>query len=370
MTAPLRIGIDARAAAEVPGGRGRVVRELIAVLGRIDHPHEIVLYARERWDGAPDDERMRWSLRAQPDPVWHLRVAGAASRSCDVYYSTNSYLTAWFTLIPTVVLVCDMITYRPELLPQGRSRAIERATLPLAIRRAASFVAISQATADDLAERFPAARSRTSVVALAADARYAAAGAGPPPSADRLRRAGVEGPYVLGVGTLEPRKNLPRLIEAFATLPGDVRAGRTLVLVGAVGWDTDETLSSIARHADVVRAVGSVAEADLPALYRGADLVACPSLYEGFGLPVLEAMAAGTPVLTSDRSSLPEVAGDAAILVDPTDVASIRAGLARALGDEGLRAALSARGRERARDFSWERCARETLAVLEQAARR
>lgn len=368
MIAPLRIGIDARAAAEVRGGRGRVVRELVAMLAGIDHPHEIVLYARERWDGVQLDERVRWSLHPQPDPLWHLRVAGAASRGCDVFYSTNSYLTAWFLRIPSVVLVCDMITFHPELLPQRRARAIERATLPPAIRRARRFVAISQATADDLAARFPAARARTDVVALAADERYAVAGAGPAPPAELLRRVGIDGPYVLGVGTLEPRKNLPRLIEAFATLPEAVRAGRRLVLVGATGWNTDDTLASIAQHADVVRALGHVAEDDLPALYRGADLMACPSLYEGFGLPVLEAMAAGAPVLTSDRSSLPEVAGDAAVLVDPTDTAAIRAGLHRALGDERLRTRLAARGRERARDFSWERCARETIAVLERAA--
>jgi glycosyltransferase involved in cell wall biosynthesis len=370
VSAPLRIGIDARAAAEVPGGRGRVVRELIAELGRLDHEHEISLYARERWDGAPADPRLRWRLHPQPDPLWHLRVAGAASRSCDVYYSTNSYLTAWLLIIPSVVLVCDMVTYRPELLPQRRARIIEQATLPLAVRRARRLVAISQATADDLVARFPAAGPRTDVVLLAADERYAAAGDGPAPDAGFLRGAGIDGPYVLGVGTLEPRKNLPRLIEAFASLPQDLRAGRRLVLVGASGWDTDATTAAIARHGDVVRALGHVAEEDLPALYRGADVVACPSLYEGFGLPVLEAMAAGAPVLTSDRSSLPEVAGDAAVLVDPTDTAAIAAGLRRLLGDRALRERLAGLGRERARAFSWTRCARETLAVLERAARR
>ena len=370
MTTPLRIGIDARAAAEVRGGRGRVVRELVSMLGQIDHPHEIVLYARRRWDDAQVGERMRWRLHPQPDPLWHLRAAAAASRDCDIFYSTNSYLTAWFLRIPSVLLVCDMVTYRPELRPQRRARIIERATLPLAIRRARRCIAISQATADDLAARFPAAQPRTDVVWLAADRRYALAGAGPVPSATLLRRVGIDAPYVLGVGTLEPRKNLPRLIEAFVTLPESVRAGRHLVLVGARGWNTDETLTSIARHGDVVHALGHVAEDDLPAVYRGADLMACPSLYEGFGLPVLEAMAAGAPVLTSDRSSLPEVAGSAAILVDPTDTASIRAGLQRALGDERLRDRLAALGRERAEEFSWERCARETLAILERAARR
>jgi alpha-1,3-rhamnosyl/mannosyltransferase len=140
------------------------------------------------------------------------------------------------------------------------------------------------------------------------------------------------------------------------------------VLAGARGWQEDETFAAVRRHADRVRTLGYVEDADLQALYRCASVFAFPSLGEGFGLPVLEAMAAGTAVLTSDRSSLPEVGGDAARYVDPLDVEAIRAGLAALLRDPAERARLAARGRARAEEFSWARTARETLAVLEAAA--
>jgi glycosyltransferase involved in cell wall biosynthesis len=175
---------------------------------------------------------------------------------------------------------------------------------------------------------------------------------------------------VLGVGTLEPRKNLPRLVEAFAQLPAEVRGDRLLALVGALGWDTAETVYSLRRHSALVRPLGYVEDDRLRELYRGADLFAYPSLYEGFGLPVLEAMASGTPVLTSRSSSLPEVAGEAAIYVEPQEADSIADGLRQALTDPARRARLSESGIDRARRFSWERTAAETLSVLEELSER
>jgi alpha-1,3-rhamnosyl/mannosyltransferase len=169
------------------------------------------------------------------------------------------------------------------------------------------------------------------------------------------------------MATLEPRKNLPRLIEAFAGLPPELRERFELVMVGARGWALGALDSSLARHADSVRALGFVADDDLPAVYAGASLVAYPSLGEGFGLPVLEAMAAGAPVLTSDRSSLPEVGGDAARYVDPTDVRSIRAGLAALLSDPAALGAMREAGRLQAARFGWDITARATLAALERA---
>lgn len=353
----MRIGVDARAAAEERGGRGTLVRELLRAWSAEGSGHEFLLYAREPWDELPDSS-LSWRLIGAPDPLWHAAAAWRASRECDVFLSTNSYLTAWFLRIPSVVVVCDMVAWRPELEPQKRAGAIERATLPLAVRRAGAFDCISQATADDLVARFPATRGRTTTIPLAADARFTPDG----------ERADVDGrPYVLGVATLEPRKNMPRLVEAFAALPDEVRGDRVLALAGTLGWETDETLAAARRHADVVRLLGFVPDADLPALYRGADLFAYPSLYEGFGLPVLEAMRSGTPVLTSRVSSLPEVAGEAAVYVDPLDTSDIAAGLTSALTDVGLRERLAADGLARAQRFSWERCAAETVALLERA---
>ncbi len=139
----------------------------------------------------------------------------------------------------------------------------------------------------------------------------------------------MQRPYVLVTGTVEPRKNLPRLIEAFAGLDERRRAGWTLVLAGAPGWDTDASFAAVAAHRELVRTLGFVPDADLACLYRQAELFCYLSLYEGFGIPVLEAMQSGVAVLTSSVSSMPEVGGDAARYADPTDVDDIR----RALGE-------------------------------------
>jgi alpha-1,3-rhamnosyl/mannosyltransferase len=363
----VRIGIDARAAAEERGGRGTMVRELLRALAADGGGHEYVLFARTAWDdpavaAAPS---LSWALIGRPDPEWHLRAAWRANRSVDAYISTNSYLTAWFLRVPSVVVVCDMVAFDPELLPRKGSARIERATLPLAVRRAAALAAISQATADDLVARFPRARGRTEVTPLAANPAFGSGGA---PDAEVLSRHKIDFPYILGVGTLEPRKNLPRLVEAFVGLDDATRGDARLVLVGQLGWDAGETLASIAAHPDRVVAVGAVPDADLPALYRRARAFAYPSLYEGFGLPVLEAMIAGVPVLTSDVSSLPEVGGDAALYVAPRDVGAIRDGLAALLTDEALRARLAEAGPRRAAEFSWARYGAEMRALTERAA--
>ncbi|MEA2358162.1 MAG: hypothetical protein QOI62_1422 [Solirubrobacteraceae bacterium] len=354
----MRIAIDARAAAEVPAGRGRYVRELLAALARGDDDHEYVLLARRRWEEAPLDRRFRWRLRSVRDPAWALWAAGAA-RGADGVLATNSYLLC-AAPVPAVVTVYDLVAFERELGAPHGSLA-ERATLPLAVRRAAALACISRATRDALIERFPAATARAHVVELGVEARFFA---GEQQAAAAAERLGLERPYVLMTGTLEPRKNVARAVAAFAGLPAELRDRYELVLAGPRGWGTEEIDAALAAHSHLVRVLGHVPEADLPGLYAGAELFVYPSLREGFGLPVLEAMAAGTAVVTSDVSSLPEVGGDAARYADPYSVDAIRDEIAALLRDDGLRAQLAARGRERARGFDWERTARETLALL------
>jgi glycosyltransferase involved in cell wall biosynthesis len=168
-------------------------------------------------------------------------------------------------------------------------------------------------------------------------------------------------PYILAIGNERPHKNIPRLIRAFAAarLPGDMR----LLISGKVGQEVMGILSEL-RLEQAVHLIGHVPEEDLPRLYRGALALCMPSLFEGFGLPVIEAMACGTPVLTSTAASLPEIAGPAAILVDPTDVDAIAAGLNRIVSDEQTRAELIQRGIVRASQFSWDRTAQQVAAVL------
>ncbi len=179
------IGIDARAAAEVPAGRGRLVRELLLALARRDEPLRVNLYARTAWDGLPADPRFTWRLIDAPDPLWHVRAAAAAGTD-DVFLSTNSYLTAWFLRPPSIVVVCDLVPWVPGAQAQRRAARIERATIRPALRRARGMLCISQATEHDLVARFPAARGKTFVAPLAADERFfapPAPGAVPSPPA-------------------------------------------------------------------------------------------------------------------------------------------------------------------------------------------
>jgi glycosyltransferase involved in cell wall biosynthesis len=181
------------------------------------------------------------------------------------------------------------------------------------------------------------------------------------------RRLGLDGPYLLGLGTVEPRKDLPTLVRAFAGLAGELP--HRLVLAGLAGWGQGTLAAAVASSgvADRILLTGYLPEADKAALLTGADVFAYPSRYEGFGLPVLEAMACGTPVVTTTGGSLPEVAGDAALLVEPGDPDALAAALAKLAADPAARSAAAARGRTRAAAFTWDRCAAETTAAYHRA---
>jgi glycosyltransferase involved in cell wall biosynthesis len=366
MTAPrhLTIGIDARAAADVPAGRGRVVRELLLALAeRAGDRHDYLLYTRRTWSEADLGDRFRWRAIIARDPWWHLKAARAANRECDVFLSTNSYLTTWFLRIPCVPIVYDLLAFEPSMRPNRRSAIIERLTLGPSVRRSTAFIAISLATADALARRFPSTAARTVVAPLGVSA---SAGSLPAEEAARLPPPG----FVLAVGTLEPRKNLPRLVAAYTKLDEELQRRHPLTVVGALGWETGETLAALRSLGDRCMILGYVSDAALDELYRRCAVFCYPSLGEGFGLPVLEAMACGAPVLTSNVSSLPEVGGDAVEYVDPRDIDSIAAGMRRLVCDDSRRAELRNAALHRAAEFSWARFAEQVLQVLDQAASR
>jgi glycosyltransferase involved in cell wall biosynthesis len=180
-------------------------------------------------------------------------------------------------------------------------------------------------------------------------------------------RYGLPERYLLSVGTIEPRKNLNRLLDAIALLR-DQREDVKLVIVGRLGWLYDDFLDKLENfeYADAVLRPGFVPDADLPAVYQGATATVCASLYEGFGLPLLESMACGTPVVSSDAASLPELGGDAARYFDPLDVEDMAATLIQVWRDAELRKHMTQQGLERAAHFSWQRAARETIDVYEK----
>jgi glycosyltransferase involved in cell wall biosynthesis len=234
-------------------------------------------------------------------------------------------------------------------------------------RRATRVVAISGATRDDLVRFEGVPADKISVVHHGHAPWFAPVHDDSLIQAVRVRHR-LDAPYVLFVGTLQPRKNLARLLAAFDRVAAD-RPDLLLALVGAAGWQPDRLRAALAsvRARDRVRLLGYVDDADLPPLLSGSLGLAFPSLYEGFGLPALEAMACATPVLTANSSSLPEVVGDAALLVDPLDVGAIADGLRALADDADLRRDLGGRGLARAAGFTWQRAATETLAVLRAA---
>jgi glycosyltransferase involved in cell wall biosynthesis len=271
-----------------------------------------------------------------------------------------------------VVLIVHDLAFEtmPETAPHHDARWRRRFTREL--QHAAAVIVPSVATLEDLRAHHDVEASRVHVVAHGTDTeRFSPA---TPPEVDAVRtRYGIDGPYVVFLGGLEPRKNLERLVQAFGLLEDDDVA---LVIVGGeVRWApsyaerVDAAIASLApeRRARVIR-VGYVDHEDRRALLSGAEILAYPSRAEGFGFPVLEGFAANVPVLTSNVSSLPEVAGDAAILVDPSDPVSIAGGLRELLVDEDLRKVLRAAGTARVAKFTWQRSARETATVLRHAA--
>jgi glycosyltransferase involved in cell wall biosynthesis len=358
-----RFGIDARAAAEEPAGRGRVVRELLIALAARDDDHVYDLYTRKAWSELLD-ERFRWRPIPARDPVWHLRTARAANETADAFLSTNSYLTAWFLTVPSVVMVYDLVPFQPGVASRRSAHLIERATIRLGLRRAARIICISQTTRRDLVARFPAADAKAQVVPLAAAARFSRP-VGPSELAATRRRHGLDSEFVLCTGTLEPRKNLVRVLRAHEGLSRRV----PLALVGPRGWEFEPILDEAGRRDDV-HVLGQIPDDDLVALYQACTVFCYPSLYEGFGLPLLEAMASGAACVTSSVSSLPEVGGDAVLYVDPSNVDGICGAIERLLASRQERQALGARASRRAAEFSWNRTAAGILEALIGAAGR
>jgi glycosyltransferase involved in cell wall biosynthesis len=289
--------------------------------------------------------------------------------SADVVLATNFLPPP--TRVRALVLVVHDLAFEilPETAPVHRGPAF-RARFGRWLERATRVIVPSASAREDLARLYDVDPGRIDAIHHGTDA-HAYRAADDTRIEDARRRFGIHGAYVLFVGGLEPRKNLDRLVAAFATIDTDA----SLVIAGGpVAWHPAEAERLAGQIEDLPDRVGErvirtgyISVRDKHALISGATALAYPSLYEGFGLPVLEGFAAGVPVLTSSTSSMPEVAGDAAMLVDPTDPASIARGLGELLSDPDLREMLAAAGMARAASFTWERCARETVATLRRA---
>jgi len=368
------IGIDAsRTVTRQPTGTEHYARGLIRALVELGTPHRLRLYFNTPPPEGlfPRSEGVEQRVMPWPRLWTHLRLALELVRHPPDVLFVPSHVLPLVCPVPGVVTVHDLgyLAY-----PEAHTR-FDRWYLDWTTRRhtrvAAHLLADSEATKRDLVRHYGADPQRITVVYPGLDPLFR-----PVEDPERLaavrQRYRLAQAYVIHVGTLQPRKNLLRLLEAIDGLPRRLPSGRPvpqLVLVGKRGWLAEPIVARAEGMGERVRLLGHVERADLPALISGARALVMPSLYEGFGFPVLEAMACGTPVVAANTSSLPEVAGDAALLVDPHDAEALAEALARVLTDDALRRTLRRRGLQRARRFTWQAAAEKVLRVLERAGR-
>ena len=361
MTTPPTVAVDLRALVPEATGIGVYTRDLLAALtaGGGGRTRYLGLVHRPLRDPAAM-AALGIEVEVEPAPLgvlWQqLTVPRRLARGgVDLFWSPLNTLPVRCP-VPAVVTVHDLTAV---LFPEAHTARVRWSILPFLARsleRAARVVAVSRATADDLAFHFPEARAKVRVVANGVDPRYRPAA---PEEVARIRRElGMPEGWVLYVGTLEPRKNVGTLLRAWEGLKAEDEDFPPLVVAGGTGWKSRAVAKRLGELAPWgLRHLGRVDDGRLLALYQGARAFAYPALYEGFGLPVLEAMACRVPVVTSDTSSLPEVAGDAALLVDPRDAGALVAALRRLVREPALAAELAGRGEERARRFTWARAA-------------
>jgi glycosyltransferase involved in cell wall biosynthesis len=368
----VHIGIDAsRAAVATRTGTEWYSLQVIRRLVALNTEDTYTLYTRVPLPGDVPLDPPRVAARVMPFPrLWtHARLSWELARRPPDVLWIPAHVLPLVHPRRSVVTIHDLGYLYYPTGHRRLHRLYLRLSTAWSARVAAHLIAVSEATKADLVREYGVSPDKVTVIYHGIDERFQPL-ADPADLAAVRRRYGIAGPYVLYVGTLQPRKNLARLVEAFGQLVSreGIRERFQLVLAGRKGWLYNTIFEAVARLGLTERVVfpGYVPAEDVPTLMAGAQLFVLPSLYEGFGLPVAEALACGVPVVCANASSLPEVAGDAALLVDPTDVDALAGAMRRALTDEDLRRELIARGFQQAARFSWDRCAAETLAVLHQ----
>jgi glycosyltransferase involved in cell wall biosynthesis len=363
----IRIGVDARLLSESITGIGRYLLEVLSRM--IDEGHEWYLYSHRPiiiGDWNRENVYIRsLNLKARPmRMLWAQSVLPywADKDKVDIFWSPSHRIPRFLpSNISSVVTIHDLVWRHAGETMRPLSRWLDSKLMMEAASRADLIIAVSSNTAKDLMREDQLLAKKIVVITQGITRRLLT-----PISQPEQRAVDFNAPYYLFVGTLEPRKNLKRLIEALSILPIDVKKSAKLVIVGGKGWGgvNVDDLIRLYGVQDNVNQLGYVDDLTLASLYSNASFLVMPSLYEGFGLPLVEAMSHGLPALTSDRSSMPEVVGNAGILVNPENVQSISDGLLLLLTDHKLRNRLSTLAKNRATQFDWSRSSKETLNVL------
>ena len=369
----MRIGIDARALIGERAGIGRFLQGLLEALAHAEHGHEFFLYAYKPF--AFDPPAGRWHVRIHRGglraggAIWLQLYGGALAvrDAVDVFWGPAFHLPVFLPArIAALVTVHDLVhVFYPETM-ELRNYLAMHALLRPSLRRAQHISVDSQATAADLNTVLRVPSRKISVLYPGVGSAFRPRD----PASARSRVGqlfGLSGPYVLAVATVEPRKNLITLVRAMAALPEQVRRRWPLVIAGSKGWKNGSLYAAAAPllREGTVRFLGYVPDPDLPWLYAGATLFLYPSLYEGFGIPVVEAMACAVPVVASDISVCREIAGAAAVYLAPTDVGGWAEAIVRLMSDDARRRAMGATGIGQAARFTFEDSARRLLRMLE-----
>ena len=376
----MRIGIDASLLLRERSGIAQYIHHLVSALGKIDSHNQYIL-------GFMSAKRGRLEIPSYGYSNFSSSTVALSSRQLQIATGLGRWglpalcypfdevdIVHWpnYLFLPGVngkqiVTICDLTFLMfPDQHPWFRAKGLAWA-VRRSVAEADAVMVISECTKRDAMKYLSVPESKIRLTYCGTSSRFQPISSEQRSSVLKKYELPTDG-YLLNVGNIEPRKNLVRLVEAYALLKKRTTCQFPLVLAGGAGWKNSEVYKRIEdmAMADAIRLIGYVPDEDLPAVMSGATLFLYPSLYEGFGLPPLEAMACGTPVVASNTSSLPEVVGDAALTVDPYDVEGLAKAMEQLLNDEELRNEMRTRGLARAKLFSWERTARETLKVYEE----
>ncbi len=366
----MRIGIDVSALVKEATGIGQAIIHILEVMMKQDKENEYFLYTYDKiklpfpladnWQivdyGGAKHQQIRY-FTALPQILKKMKI--------EVFFGTRHYLPPFNSKIRYVALVHDLIPLRmPELFTK---KHLERFRIFTAIckHQADSYLTVSESTKRDIMKFMKIPEEKIEVAPLGASSRFS-------PERDEegiaqaMERFGIKDKYILCLSTVEPRKNMLRTIQAFEQCVLEKNLPYKLVIVGGKGWNNGEIYDYVNEKQlqEHVIFTGYVSNEDVKNIYANASVFVYASLYEGFGLPPLEAMQCGIPVITADNSSLPEVAGDACILVDPYKVEEIRDAIMKVLDSEELQQEMRAKGIEQAKKFSWEKCGTQMLAHI------
>lgn len=361
-----RFGYDSVTGLPRRVGSGEYCFELLLNLNKIDKKNNYIIYLPQNPTADLPKESSNWHYKIiRPRKLWTLfglSLEFLLKRSkVDVFFSPTHYLPL-FCPKNSVISILDLsYIHFPELFKNSDLKQLSIWTR-FSFKKAKKVFTISRASKDDIIKEYGVSQNKVVVTYPGIKEELMIKDKGLN-MADLKKKYGINGDYVLFVGTLQPRKNIARLIEAFSKLKSDIG----LIIVGKKGWLYEQILEAPKKFnvQNKVRFLDSVPDEDLPAFYKNAVCFVLPSLYEGFGLPVLEAMKYGCPVIASNVSSLPEAGGEAALYVDPLDTEDIKKKLELMINSEELREKLIKKGYEQIKKFSWEKTAKETLKVLE-----